>query len=566
VLAGLLGSLLVLPQGIAFATLAGLPPQHGLYSAIIPCVVAALFGSSRHVMSGPTNANSLALFAMLTPLAAAGSALYIELALAITVMVGIMQLMIGALRLGTLANFISPTVLLGFTAGAALLIAIYALRDLLGLPGAGNHGAVAVLGQIASQFSQSQPGAVLVGLVTVATALGTRLADQRMPALLAALCAGTSVAAVLNMHRSAWDIAPVITVGTISAVWPPLHMPELAWSSVTGLLEPAVALTIIASSQSISIAKAVALRSGQHIDTNREFVGQGLSNVIGGFFSAYLSCGSLNRSMPNLHAGARTPLAAVFSSLLLVVLVVMMSPLLALIPMAAIAGLLILVAWDLLHLRRWRYLLNHSRGDFGVALATFAATVTISMELAILLGTVASLGSYLSRTSRPAMRSMGFDSMSHARRFVVIDDNPAALSECRHLKLLRMEGSLYFGATQHAADRLNALRSVPDGPKHLLVMAKSMNYIDLAGAELWQAEMETRRSMGGDLYFHRPRPQVIRLWEQIGFLDALGRDHIFSDKQSAISTILSRVGSNPCTDCGSRTFWECQPTATGRGG
>ena len=142
-LAALLGAVLVLPQGIAFATLAGLPPEYGLYTAIVPCIVAALFGSSWHVMSGPTNANSLALFAMLTPLAQAFSPAYVQLALVVTVMVGIMQWLIGALRLGSLANFISPAALFGFTSGAAVLIAIYALPDLLGLPAASQHGAAA---------------------------------------------------------------------------------------------------------------------------------------------------------------------------------------------------------------------------------------------------------------------------------------------------------------------------------------------------------------------------------------------------------------------------------------
>src|SRR5262245_44867850 len=154
VVAGLLGALLVLPQGIAFATLAGLPPQYGLYTAVIPCAVAALFGSSWHVMSGPTNANSLALFAMLAPLALPGSSDYIDLALTITVLVGLLQLAVGVLRLGSLANFISPAALLGFTGGAAALIAIYALRDLFGFGAQAGHGIGELLRYAATHLSQ----------------------------------------------------------------------------------------------------------------------------------------------------------------------------------------------------------------------------------------------------------------------------------------------------------------------------------------------------------------------------------------------------------------------------
>ena len=173
-LAGLLGAVLVLPQGIAFATLAGLPPQYGLYTAVIPCIIAALFGSSWHVMSGPTNANSLALFAMLSPLALAFSPAYIQLALAVTLMVGVMQFLIGVLRLGSLANFISPAALFGFTSGAAVLIAIYALPDFLGLLPAKERGASSVLMHVATQLAHMDKAALVVGAATVLVALGVR--------------------------------------------------------------------------------------------------------------------------------------------------------------------------------------------------------------------------------------------------------------------------------------------------------------------------------------------------------------------------------------------------------
>jgi SulP family sulfate permease len=325
------------------------------------------------------------------------------------------------------------------------------------------------------------------------------------------------------------------------------------------LLSLAFALTIVALAQSISIAKAVATRSGQRIDANREFVGQGLSNVVGGFFSCYLSCGSLNRSIPNYEAGAKTPLAAVFSALLLMALVALSGPLLARIPHAAIAGLLLLVAWTLLDVPRWRQLIRTQPGESAIAAATLAATVTIRMEVAILLGTVLSLMAYLHRTSRPAMRTMGFDSRGLDRRFVVLAQQPEALPECPQLKLLRMEGSVYFGAAAHVAQRLQELRAGADAPRHLLVMAKSMNFIDLAGAQVWEDELVARRAMGGDLYVHRPRPEVLAMWRRTGFLERLGADHVFPDKATALHTIYARLDRGICAGCQARVFWECQP-------
>ena len=570
-MAGLLGAVLVLPQGIAFATLAGLPPEYGLYTAIIPCIIAALFGSSWHVMSGPTNANSLALFAMLSPLAIAFSPMYIQLALAVTVLVGVLQWLIGALRLGMLANFISPAVLFGFTSGAALLIAVHALPDFLGLAAAPEHSAAAVLAHVLTQLPHASPAALAVAGITLAVALGLRRVRRNWPYMLIGLAVATALAWGWSRWTagSATPSSALRLVGTIATPWPRFEVPRISWAQASDLVGLAFALTIVALGQAIAIARAVAQRSGQRIDANREFRGQGLSNIIGGFFSSYVSCGSMNRSMPNLEAGARTPLASVFSALLLLALVAVSAPVLAQIPMAALAGLLVLVALALLDLKRWRQLVALSRTDFSVALTTLVATVTIRLEVAILLGMLLSLMSFLYRTSRPAMRTMGFDSRGLDRQFVVIDtpDDPdepphPTLPECPQLKLLRMEGEVYFGATQHVADILHALRSQPNPQKHLLVMAKSMNFIDLAGAELWEAELAARRAMGGNLYFHRPRPEVISMWRKTGFTDVLGPEHQFSDKFSAISTIFGKLDPEICRHCSARIFRECK-TAPG---
>ena len=569
-IAGILGALLVLPQGFAFASLAGLPPEYGLYTAIVPCVIAALFGSSWHVVSGPTNANSLALFAMLVPLAAAGSPAYLQLALAVTVLVGLMQWLIGALRLGSIANFISPSALRGFMSGAALLIVLHSLVDLFGLPAPAQHGSAALLAHLVSQLGRSAlapalaPAAVAVGAVTLVVVLVLKHAMPRLPFMLIGLLAGTALAALLNRGgvEPAWGRVAVI--GAIPAIWPRFHWPAVALGSLPELLSIAFALTIVALGQSISIAKAMAARSGQHIDANREFRGQGLSNIVGGFFSSYVSCGSLNRSLPNLEAGARTPLAAVFASAWLLLLLASTAPLLALIPLPAIAALLVVVAGSLLDVPGWQRLWRHSRDDFTIAAVTALATVTIRLEMAILLGTILSLLVYLHRTSRPYVRVMGFDKAvdddgAHSERmFVVRADVPVALPECPQLKMIRMEGEVYFGAVPHVADALRDLRAAADAPRHLLVMAKSMNFIDLPAAELWRAELTLRRAAGGDLYFHRPRPPVLQFWQHIGFTHELGADHIFPTKRAAIASIFERLDRSVCARCTVRAFEECQ--------
>jgi SulP family sulfate permease len=557
-LAGVLGALLVLPQGFAFATLAGLPPEYGLATAIVPCAIAALFGSSWHVVSGPTNANSLALFATLAPLAAVGSPPYIQLALAVTVMVGVMQFLIGALRLGGIANFISPSAMRGFMSGAAALIAIHSLVDLLGLAAPARHGTLALFEHLAASAGSVRASALIVGCATLVAALVFKRVLPKWPFMLMALVAGTALAAAINNVEPWPQWGAVAVIGRIPSVWPHLRLPGVALETLPELLAISFALTIVALGQSISIAKAVAERSGQHIDANREFRGQGLSNIVGGFFSSYVSCGSLNRSMPNFEAGAQTPLAGVFASLWLLVLIAVSAPLLALIPMPAIAGLLLLIAWSLFDVKAWRRLWRHSRQDFAIAAVTLLATVTIRLEMAILLGTVLSLVTYLYRTSKPYMRVMGFDHANDpARPFVVRADVPEPLPECPQLKMIRMEGEVYFGAVPHVAEQLREMRAPADSARHLLVMCKSMNFIDLPAAELWRQELQTRRANGGDLYFHRPRAPVLEMWQRVGFTRDLGADHIFPTKRIAIATIFDRLDRNICAHCTIRVFEEC---------
>ena len=476
--AGILGALLVLPQALAFASLAGLPPEYGLYTAIVPCAVAALFGASWHVVSGPTNANSLALSAALAPLAAVGSPAYIQLSLALTVMVGAMQWLIGALRLGSLANFISPSALRGFTSGAAILIALYAIPDLLGLDAPAQRTLMALFVHLRMHLAAVSPPTVCLAACTLLAVLVLRRLVPTWPNMLLALIAASLVSILLNRADATLGWGPVAIVASIPSIWPRFHWPGIEMRTLADLLPIAFALTIVALGQSISIAKAVASRSGQEIDVNREFRGQGLSNVVGGFFSSYVSCGSLNRSLPNFEAGARTPLAAVFASFWLLLLLALAGHLLILIPKAAIGSLLLVVSWSLLDIRGWKQLWMLSRPDFAIAFVTALCTTTVRMEFAILLGTVLSLLNYLYRTSRPHLRVMGFDVPAHGdgvpeRPFVVRDSVASPLPECPQLKLIRMEGDVYFGAIAHVSDQLRELRTIDPAPKHLLACSHS---------------------------------------------------------------------------------------------
>ncbi len=544
--AAVLAAVLVLPQAIAFAALAGLPPAWGLYTAVVPTAIAALAGSSRHVLTGPTNALSLALAASLAPLAMAGSAEYLRLALVLTLMIGFIQLALALLRLGVLAHFIAPSVLLGFTTGAALLIAWHTLGD-LGLQW---------------PLEQLNPAAGAVGATTLLVAVALRRWWPRGPGLLVALVAGTLLGAALTR----WTSMGLRRIGALPQVWPEWQVPAMQWGDVPQLAAIALALTLVALGQSMAIAKSLAQRSGQVLDVNRECLGQGLANSVGAFFSCFVSCGSFNRSVPHLQAGARTPLAAVMAAGLLLVLVALAASLLAWVPMAAIAGLLLVVAWTLIDRPAWQELLQLDWREAAVAAGTLVATLLVPLQVAVLAGVAASLVLYLYRTAYPAVREMGLmlpPTPGVTRPFVVMASAPPGAAVCPQLTLLRMEGSVWFGAQAHVADALQALRDAPQAARHLLVMSKSMNQIDAAGAALWEQERVRRLAMGGDLYFHRPRPEVLQMWQAGGFIDRLGADHLFAAKRSAIATLVPRLDGDICSRCTRRIFEECasQPGA-----
>jgi SulP family sulfate permease len=522
----------------------------GLIGAIIVLPQAALFGSSWHLVSGPTNVISIFVFSSVSVLAVPGSDDYIRLVLTLTFLAGAMQLAMGLARLGTLVNFISHTVIVGFTAGAACLIVTAQLRDFFGveLPRAS-------LPQVWSHFvlhlDTINPYATTAGLATLATAVLSRKLVPRFPYMITAMLAGTGAAFAL---RAAFgERAEIATVSAVVAALPPLSLPDLSPDVIQRTLPVAFAVTILALTEAVSIARSIAVKSGQRIDGSQEFIGQGLSNLAASFFSSYASSGSFNRSGLNYEAGARTPLAAVFSALILAVIVLAVAPLLTHLPLAVMAAVLFIVAYGIVDTHYIAAVLRTSRLETAIMLITFLAALFADLEFAIYAGVLMSLLIYLSTTSHPLILDVKPDPAPDSYHFTA----DSGLPDCPQLKILRVNGSLFYGAVDHVQRQLERIDELNPRQKHLLIAATGINFVDMGGAEMLAREARRRRGVGGGLYFYRLKDVPRALLERGGYLDVIGRANLFPVKSRPVGAIYRRLDPEICRHCNLRIFREC---------
>jgi SulP family sulfate permease len=551
--AGLVGAIVVLPQGVAFATLAGMPPEYGLYAAIVPALIAALFGSSWHLVSGPTNAISIVLFASMSVLAEPGSAGYIQLVLTITFLTGVMQLSMGLARMGALVNFISHTVVIGFTAGAAVLIFAAQIRNFFGVPIARGASFAETIHQFVLHLDGISPHVTAVSAITLLSAIAVRRLWPRFPYMIVAMLVGSAFAVALNVYFGA-AVTGITTLGPLPGALPRLSAPDLSFDTIRKTLPIALAVTILGLTEAVSIARAIAIRSGQRIDGSQEFIGQGLSNIVGSFFSAYASSGSFNRSGVNYEAGARTPLAALIAAILLVPILALVAPLAAFLPHAVMAAILFIVAWGLIDRHHIRIILRTSRRESAVLLITLGAALFAELEFAIYAGVIVSLMLYLSRTSRPMVLDVKPDPAPGSYHHTA----DSGLPDCPQLKMVRINGSLFFGAVDHVQRKLQEIDEHNPQQKHVLIVASGINFIDMAGAEMLAQEARRRRALGGGLYFYRLKDAVRKVLDRGGYLADIGAENIFPAGTRPIAKIYPKLDPEICRTCTVRIFAESQ--------
>ncbi|WP_455365427.1 SulP family inorganic anion transporter [Kaarinaea lacus] len=518
IIAGITAGILILPQAIALATLAGMPPEYGLYTSIFPVIIAALYGSSWHSMSGPNTALCILISATVANYATKSTVDWIQYTITLTFMAAVIQLFFGFFRLGVIFNYFSHTVMQALVAGVGITIILQQLGSFMGVVMNLNEDIDELLLQIIYVTEIANIYAVVVGLATVVSGLVIRKYYPRLPYLIIAIVVGMACGASIDVLFGS-ATAQLDKLGTMSLSTLPLSAPDFSPESFNEAAETLIPASFLVAflglMQSAVIARSMAVKSGQHVDINQEVIGQGLSNLIGSFLSCFASCSSFNRSASNLDAGAKTPLSAIISVLALAVLVVFAAPVISQMPNAVMAGILILVGLSLIKLDDIIKLLRVQGEARIIFTLTIMTTLIGGLDKAVLLGIVLSIIAYLKSVSKPEFELL-FNEEQQQYLPEGIEEGTVA----------QISGSLFFGSLHSVEQSLTDLGLQNQRKDVLVLSCEHILHIDDAGAEMLVREARKRKEAGGDLFIWLRNHAHDKVLTQAGLVEVIGNDHI----------------------------------------
>ena len=507
-------TMISVPQGVAYAPIAGLPPAMGLYAGALPAIVGSLFRSSRHVVTGPTNAISL----LVGTSVAAQAPDPVSAAATLALLVGLFQVGAGVLRLGAVADYISSSVVLGYITGAGVLIGVGQLANVTRTSGGAGDIATKLMAW-ASTVPSAHPISVGIALGSAALILALRwFGAPRGSGAIATIGLGMAAARLFSL-----DEHGVVLVRDLAAIprgLPPLVIPDL--SGAGGLIPVAVAATVLSLVESSSVARSISARTGQRLDIGREFIGQGLANVAAAFSGGYPVSGSLSRSALNERVGAQSRAAGMLTGVFMLVVLVALGPLVNWTPIPSLAGLLLVVAVDLVDVAKIRTVLRSGMGDVAAFAGTVIGTWTLPLDQAIYVGVGISIVLFLQRARLLVGRELMIDTDLHLREAEL--DVPAdPLRRCDKIRILHIEGPLFFGA---AAELDDLLRRALADPKIevLIVRLKRAQGLDLTTAAVLAETHERMREAGRTLLLVGLRPPMVERLAQMGLAETFGAD------------------------------------------
>lgn len=545
-IAGITGTIIVIPQAVAFAMIAGMPPVYGFYTAMLTPVIAAIFGSSYHLVSGPTTTSSIVLYAIVSKFVTPSSDLeaFVSLAFLLSFMAGVIKLFMGIVRMGKLVNFVSNSVIIGFSAGAGILIAFKQLKHIFGIKVPQGSSFYKIIEYIFQHIQETNWYAFAVAISTLAIALLIRKIKKISKLyMLIAMILGSFIAIWLGGIQHGIE-----TVGKIPSHLPPFNPPDFSWEHIKMLSNGAVILAILGLVEAVAISRSISLNTHQKLNTNQEFVSQGISNVVSSFFSCYTSSASFTRSSINYQAGAKTPMSAIISAVGLMLVVLLFAEYASFLPKPAMGGIILLVGYNLIDFNHIKVIFKASKREVIVFLVTLIGTLFLELEQALVAGIFMALFFYLEKTSKPNIAILGVNKEN--KLVNVIRDNAA--KSCSSLKIVRVDGSIYFGAIETISNFFIKLYEENE-VRTLLIIASGINFIDLAGAEWLTSEVLKWRERGGDVYFVGMKKVSQDVLKKGDFLDEIDEDHFFTDKKTAIKAIHNTFKNS----CKEPVFQEC---------
>ena len=540
--AGITVALVLVPQSMAYAQLAGLPAYYGLYASFLPGIVAALFGSSRQLATGPVAVVSLMTAAALEPLALTPD-MYIAYAISLAIMVGIFQMALGVLRLGVLVDFLSHPVVIGFTNAAAIIIATSQLSKIFGVVvEKGEHHYDTIWRVIVASTTDTHMLTLGMGILAIAIMAVMKKFVPKWPNVLVAVVITTVLSASFGFEKQGGAVVGVVPEGLTLPSLPT----DVSWDVLVQLISTAVIISIIGFMEAISIAKAMAARTRQRLDPNQELIGQGMSNVVSGLFQGYAVSGSFSRSAVNINAGAITGLSAVVTGCVVGATLLWLTPLLYHLPQATLAAVIMMAVINLVKIEPIIYAWRIQPHDGIVAVVTFLLTLIVAphLETGIIVGVLLSLGLYLYRTMRPRISILSRDPDGTLR-----DAEVRKLATCDNISLIRFDGSLYFANAGYLSDTILSRVASKPGLKFVIIDAEGINSIDATGEEMLHDLAMRLESLGIELLFARAKKQIMDILKRTKFFEHHGKEKFFRLRTHAFEYAWEKLGDDHAATC-----------------
>jgi SulP family sulfate permease len=521
IVAGLTVSVVEVPQAMAYAIIAGVPPVYGIYTSIIQGAIGALLSSSEHMTTGPTNTQSLLIASAVHRIVSPESdpAMYLELVFALTFLKGLIQLAFAAARMGNMVRYVSRSVIVGLVSGAGLLIFFGQLPAFLGIRSSDANAWPGVIGPIQRLMHHAgelNGRAIAIGSAAVAIMMLLRWINRLLPGALIAVI--VSAAAVWMLR---WTQATLPLIDSLPPSLPRFHVPQVTWARAEELFGGALALAVIGMLESVSIAKAIAAHTGEEISANQEFFAQGLKNFISSFFQCIPGSGSFTRSALDYAAGAQTRFAAVFNAIFVAVIFLLFGSFAALIPRATLAAVLFVIAFGLID---WRYVVRLSktnRSDTIVCVATFLATLFAPLEYAIFTGIFLNIGLYLRQASRLHLHEMLPSKFGRPFVETPIHDK----SGHKRVIFLQLEGDLFFGVADELQDRLTRLAH--SGVRVAILRLKRTHSVDATALHVLEKFAQEMRDREGYVILCGVKTELMDDLRGYGLIDLIGRENVF---------------------------------------